>query len=119
MTTNSSGTQIDEAVLAAVLDRLIPAVDDLPAAGQMDLTAEIIGMAGQQSRFQGIFTDAVNKFDSQNPSFISQGGDEQDNAIRAFETGMSSTVGLSLIRMNGVNSNTFCIVPHFLDQILH
>ncbi len=86
MTTNTSNTRIDEALLAAILDRLIPAVGDLPPAGQMGLTAEIVRLAGQQALFQSVFTEAMQTFTARNPSFESLGGDEQDDAIRAFES---------------------------------
>lgn len=66
MTTN---TQINEVLLAAILDRLIPAVDDLPAAGQMGLTPEIVRLAGQQARFNSEFTAAMGSIADGNPEF--------------------------------------------------
>ena len=76
---------VDETVLAAMLDRLIPAVDGLPAAGKMGLAPELIRMAGGQPRFWDMFAGAMESFVSQNPSFIDLDGDEQDAAIRTFE----------------------------------
>lgn len=85
MIINTENIQVDEVMLAAILDRLIPAVDDLPPAGQMGLTGEIIRLAGQQARFYNIFIEAMELFRAQNPSFTSLNGEHQDDAIRAFE----------------------------------
>ena len=41
----SRGTDVDEAVLLALLDRLLPAVDDLLPAGQMGMANEVIQLA--------------------------------------------------------------------------
>ncbi len=88
--------QIDEDVLSAILDRLIPAIDDLPPAGRMGLTPEIVRLAGRQDRFWGLFTGAMESFISQNPSFVGLDGDEQDQAIRSFEAGSPELFGALL-----------------------
>lgn len=82
----SHSAGVDETLLSALLDRLIPAVDNLLPAGQMGIAPEVIRLAGQQDRFWGLFSDAVESFASKNPSFIALGGAEQDMAIRSFET---------------------------------
>jgi hypothetical protein len=81
----ADASDVDETVLAAMLDRLIPAVNGLPAAGKMGLAPEVIRMAGGQPRFWDMFTGAMKSFVSQNPSFIGLDGDEQDTAISTFE----------------------------------
>jgi hypothetical protein len=86
MSTNITKTQIDESILKAMLDRLIPAVDDLPSAGQMELVDEIVRLSGQQSRFQGIFESAMKTFANTTPDFTSKSGSEQDDSIRKFES---------------------------------
>ena len=86
MTTNTSNINIDKNLLAAILDRLIPAVDDLPSAGQMELPGEIVRLSGQQARFQKIFVNAMEAFATANPDFASLTGAEQDDATRAFES---------------------------------
>ena len=86
MTNNTSTTNVNEDLLAAILDRLIPAVDDVPSAGKMGLTTEIVRLSGQQARFQGIFTNAMQMFESATSEFISLDGEAQDTAIRAFES---------------------------------
>jgi hypothetical protein len=86
MTNNTSTTNVNEDLLAAILDRLIPAVDDVPSAGKMGITAEILRLSGQQSRFQGIFTKAMQTFESANSVFVLLDVEAQDNAIRNFES---------------------------------
>jgi len=86
MNTNTSNTHINDEILVAVLDRLIPAVDDLPPAGEMDLTEEIVRLSGQQKRFQNIFIEAMKSFESANPNFVDLDGASQDETIREFES---------------------------------
>lgn len=78
-------TKIDQKLLDSILDRLIPAVDELPSAGQMNLSDEIVRLSGQQARFSALFTNSMNSFGSQNPLFNSFAPEQQDDAIRAFE----------------------------------
>lgn len=85
MTGQSTANDVNEGVLAAILDRLIPAVGDLPSAGQMGLASEVIRLAGQQDRFRGLFVGAMQAFELHNPAFVAMGGDEQDQAISSFE----------------------------------
>jgi hypothetical protein len=82
MTTN---TKIDQTLLNSILDRLIPAIDDLPSAGQMSLSEEIVRLAGQQARFNTLFSTAMNSFLAQHPSFDSLAPEQKDDAIRTFE----------------------------------
>ncbi|MBN4064254.1 hypothetical protein JYU04_00805 [Dehalococcoides mccartyi] len=86
MTTDTSNTNINEELLVAILDRLIPAIDELPSAGQMNLTTEIIRLSRQQARFKALFHQAMNKFDSTNPGFTDLPSDQQDDCIRSFES---------------------------------
>ena len=86
MATDAQRSSVDEELLDAILDRLIPAVDDLPSAGQMGLTAEIIRLAAQQDRFKGVFENAIEAFGTASPTFTSSNGDQQDDAIRTFES---------------------------------
>ena len=85
MTSNNVNTKINEDVLVAILDRLIPAVDNLPSAGQMGLVPEVIRLAGQQDRFWGMFVQAMESFTEQNSGFTTLDGNRQDQAIKAFE----------------------------------
>ena len=94
MTIHPTGTDVNEEVLSAILDRLIPAVDNLPPAGQMGLAQDVVQLAGQQARFWGLFSTAMASFGSQNPSCVGLDGKEQDRAIRAFEAGNPRQFGV-------------------------
>jgi len=110
MTTNTSNTQINEQLLSAILDRLIPAIDDLPSAGQLGLEAEIVRLSGQQKRFRGIFEKAMSTFGTDNPAFESLDGSAQDDAIRAFESTYSELFD-SLI--------TISYIVYYKDERVH
>ena len=86
MINETSSMNINEDLLAVILDRLIPAVDDVPSAGKMGITSEIVRLSGQQARFQGIFTKAMQTFESANSEFVLLDVEAQDNAIRNFES---------------------------------
>ncbi|MBT4342211.1 MAG: hypothetical protein HOD62_09115, partial [Chloroflexi bacterium] len=86
MTNNASTKNVNEELLAAILDRLIPAIDDVPSAGNMGLTTEIVRLSGQQARFQGIFKNAMEIFESTNSEFVLLDSEAQVTAIRKFES---------------------------------
>jgi len=86
MTKNTSIANINEDLLNAIMDRLIPAVDDIPSAGKMGLSTEIVRLSGQQVRFHRIFNNAMQMFESANSDFISLDNADQDKAIRDFES---------------------------------
>lgn len=96
MTIHSADNNVNADVLSAILDRLIPPVDGLPAAGQMGLAPDVIRLAGQQDRFWGLFSGAMEAFVLQNPSFDGLEGDEQDRAIRSFEADSPRQFGVLL-----------------------
>ncbi|NQW19346.1 MAG: hypothetical protein HQ477_01290 [Chloroflexi bacterium] len=81
----TDNTDIDEQLLEAILNRLLPAIGEVPAAGQMKLVPEIIRLSGRQARFQNQFSNALRVFKSTNLEFRSTTVDEQDDAIKAFE----------------------------------
>jgi hypothetical protein len=86
VTNNASTKNVNEELLAAILDRLIPAIDDVPSAGNMGLTTEIVRLSGQQARFQGIFKNAMEIFESTNSEFVLLDSEAQVTAIRKFES---------------------------------
>ena len=86
MTNNASTKNVNEELLAAILDRLIPAIDDVPSAGNMGLTTEIVRLSGQQARFQGIFKNAMEIFESTNSEFVLLDSEAQVTAIRKIES---------------------------------
>ena len=53
-----------EQLLAAIMDRMIPAIGDLRSAGQMGLIDEIIQLAAKQKRFEDLFHSAIAAFES-------------------------------------------------------
>ncbi len=110
MANDSSKFQIDEELLASILDRLIPAVDELPSAGQMGLTDEIVRLSGQQALFQSVFANAMQSFGEQNPSFDSLVSEEQDEAIRAFESESPDLFSALL---------TICYIVYYKDARVH
>ena len=96
MTIHSTDTDVNEKVLSALLDRLVPAVGGLPAAGKMGLAPDVIRLARRQDRFWGLFCGAMESFISQNPSFVELDGDGQDRAIASFE--MESPAHFGVLR---------------------
>ncbi len=86
MNSRTYSAEIDESLLNVLLDRLLPAVGALPAAGQMGLAPEVIRLAGQQDRFWGLFTSAMQLFESAAPGFTKMEDGGQDRAIESFET---------------------------------
>jgi hypothetical protein len=82
-------------LLTAVLDRIIPPVDDLAGAGGMGLAAEVI----ERSRADDRFWDALVSVMSSMPSageFGALDGDGRDDAIRTVETAEPGAFGLWL-----------------------
>ena len=73
-------------LISAILDRLIPANEDLSSAGQMGLEDEVLRLARKQHRFHRRFTRALNKFYSTSPNFTSESAEFQDEILRSFET---------------------------------
>ena len=110
MTTDASISNVNTELLEAVLDRLIPAIDDLPSAGRMGLTDEIVRLAAQQARFNRLFRGAMHSLDAAAPSFAKSVGDEQDAVIRAFESG-SPELFRALLNI--------CYIVYYKDPRVH
>ena len=75
-----------EKLLEAIMDRMIPAIEDLPSAGQMGLTAEIIHLATKQKRFEDLFNSATEAFESSSPNFLTSSASVQDENLKTFES---------------------------------
>ena len=75
----------DSEMISSILDRLIPANDDLPSTGRMGLEGEVLRLAGQQKRFHERFSSALGTFYSTNPNFTSEPAELQDEALVSFE----------------------------------
>lgn len=86
---------LDANLLAAALDRVIPAVDDLPGAGGMGLAEEVISRSQADERFD----DAVGTVFSALPSstdFMALDAKGQDDALRTVESSHPDAFGLWL-----------------------
>ena len=72
-------------LLEAIMDRMIPAVGDLPSAGQMGLIDEIVELAAKQKRFEDLFDSAIAAFESNSPDFLTSSESVQDENLKTFE----------------------------------
>ena len=101
MTSDLKITDADRVTLSEVMDRLIPAVDDLPAAGQMGLGPEVERMASEVPRYGAAFESVLGAF-ATDPLSRATGGfralspDDQDNAIRVIERNIPDGFGTFL-----------------------
>tara|TARA_B100000949_G_scaffold43487_1_gene37234 strand:- start:575 stop:1012 length:438 start_codon:yes stop_codon:yes gene_type:complete len=82
----ASQRSTQEKLLEAIMDRMIPAVGDLPSAGQMGLTAEIVQLAAKQKRFEDLFNSATEAFESSRPYFLTSSSSVQDENLKTFES---------------------------------
>ena len=90
MTSELKISDADRVMLSEVMDRLIPAVDDLPAAGQMGLGPEVERMASEVPRYaEGleVFLEALamDPLSRATGGFRALSADDQENAIRVIE----------------------------------
>ena len=76
-------SEADRTVLRAVMDRLVPPIDDLPGAGTMGLAAEVEAMTGQHSAFHQALVGLLDNFAAE--GFATLPEPAQDVAIGAFE----------------------------------
>jgi len=83
MTTERSLTDADRTVLRAVMDRLVPPVDDLPGAGTMGLLGEIEAMARAHAPFHVALLALLDGLPAK--EFGALSGPDQDKAIGSFE----------------------------------
>jgi hypothetical protein len=84
MTTDTrSLTEAERTLMRAVMDRLIPPVDDLPGAGTMGLLAAVEAMAARHVPFHRALVRLVDALAA--GGFPAAAGPTQDAAIRAFE----------------------------------
>ncbi len=87
-------TDSDRRNMRVVMDRIIPAVDDLPGAGSMGLLDEIERMATDHERYRRSlvrFLDALTMDMSVEVAggFLALDGEQQDEAIREIENTIS------------------------------
>lgn len=91
----------DRVTLSEAMDRLIPAVDDLPAAGQMGLGPEVERLAHEAPHYGDALESVLDAL-SMDPLSRAAGGfralspDDRDNAIRTIEGNMPGKFGTFL-----------------------
>lgn len=77
-------TDTERAVLRAVMDRLVPPVDDLPGAGTMGLLDQVEAMAQAHHPFHFALLALLGGLPA--GSFAARAEADQDRAIARFET---------------------------------
>ena len=82
-------------VMVAALDRLVPAVDDLPAAGAMGVANDIQRLVTGEDRFGRALAKFIAML-STGGDFTTLPGDEQDLGISAIEASRPSDFALVL-----------------------
>ncbi len=83
MTDARSLTGTERNALTALMDRLVPAIDDLPGAGAMGLLAEIEAMAGRHVPYRRALLHIADALGT--AAFSGLDGAAQDAAISRFE----------------------------------
>lgn len=83
MTTERSLTDADRAVLRAVMDRLVPPVDDLPGAGTMGLLDAVEAMTRAHPPFHRALLGLLDGLPAK--GFGALAGPDQDRAIAGVE----------------------------------
>lgn len=108
MATFLSSDQI--VLLNAILDRLIPASDEMPGAGQAGTADYLDGVIGQSARLSRLFNTGLRGIESaavgRGASFAELTGDQQDEILRQIEDSDSTFFETLLMHTyNGYYSN--------------
>jgi hypothetical protein len=77
-------SEADRTALRAIMDRLVPPIDELPGAGTMGLVPEVEAMAGQHASFHLALVGLLDGLSAVGFGMLPEPA--QDDAIRAFET---------------------------------
>jgi hypothetical protein len=89
--------EADRGTLVAVLDRLLPAVVALPAAGAMGVADDILRMASPDDRFGRALLRFLELLGAATGGgFAELAGAAQDEAIATLEAGQAETFSLTL-----------------------
>jgi hypothetical protein len=94
-------TESDRRNMRAVMDRLIPPVDELPGAGSMGLLAKVEEMAASYGRFGKSLTRfaealSMDMAAGAQGGFRAMDGEQQDEAIREIEAALPDDFSLVL-----------------------
>jgi hypothetical protein len=106
----TSTRSISSELLSSLMNRLIPAVGDLPAAGEMGLTEEVLRLAGEHLRYSALFTSGINALIEKSDDFINLSGSDQDSVIRELES--SYPVEFDAVR-------TLVYIVYYKDERVH
>jgi len=87
-------TEADRIVLRAVMDRLVPPVDDLPGAGTMGLLREVEAMASAHAPFHLALLRLLDGLPAK--EFGALAGPGQDDAIARFEAAHPASFNTAL-----------------------
>lgn len=98
------------ALLNAVLDRLIPATDSMPSAGQVGTADHLDSVAGNSPGLGRQFTEGLRRIEiaamSRGASFPDLGSTQQDEVLRDIEAGEAAFFETLLLHTyNGYYSN--------------
>ncbi len=85
----------DADLLSAALDRVVPPVGDLPGAGGMGLSEEVIKRCSADDRFNGALNTVLEALPSPN-DFMALDDGGRDGALRAVESSHPAAFGLWL-----------------------
>jgi hypothetical protein len=80
-------------IMAAALDRIIPAVDNLAGAGEMGLGQEVIDRSRADSRFWDALSTVTTALSSFR-DFVELNGQDQDEVLRNIESSHATAFGL-------------------------
>ena len=94
MTAERSLTDADRAVLRAVMDRLVPPVDDLPGAGTMGLLDAVEAMASAHPPYHLALLALLDGLPA--AAFGALAGPDQDKAIASVEAADPAAFSLAL-----------------------
>lgn len=87
-------TDADRTVLRAVMDRLVPPVDDLPGAGTMGLLDAVEAMASAHAPFHRALFRLLEELPAK--EFGALAGPDQDKAIANLERTQPASFGMAL-----------------------
>jgi len=106
----TSTKSISNELLSSLMNRLIPAIGHLPAAGEMGLTEEVLRLAGEHPRYSAVFTAGITALLEKSCDFTNLSVSDQDLAIRELES--SHPVEFDAVR-------TLIYIVYYKDERVH
>lgn len=92
---NEKLTDTDRIALSAAMDRMVPAVDDLPGAGEMGLANEVVKIAEQIPRYAVSLMRVIDALRLDPATRVSGGfmaleSDQQVESLKAIESSLAA-----------------------------